>query len=152
MFDLYRVAPRCYLIKTKEIQARRTIMFTKVIFAIDNNNNTHNVAKFLRHVDTLRAMGKIKSQVTQCIGNWEGILEVSYMMDLADYDSHVAGKGYTEGQECILIVPGDVRQPCTLRFPCGDVVAVGKMIEIPAPVGNWTYVPTTGKYFTTEQG
>lgn len=119
----------------------------KVVFAIDNNTDTHTVAKFLRHVDTLRAMGKIKP-VVQCIGNWEGVLEVSYMMNLKDFDKYVVPYGSVEGQECVLIVAGDTRQPCYLRFPYGSTKNVGPMVEIDGPIGNWTYVPATNKYFT----
>lgn len=119
----------------------------KVVFAIDDNWNVHTVAKFLRHVDTLRAMGKIKP-VVQCIGNWENVLEVSYMMDLKDFDKHVVPFGFVDGQECVLVVAGDTRQPCHLRFPTGHTVIVGPMVEIDGPTGNWTYVPATNKYFT----
>ena len=119
----------------------------KVVFAIDDNWNVHTVAKFLRHVDTLRAMGKIKP-VVQCIGNWEGVLEVSYMMNLKDFDKHVVPYGFVEGQEAVLVVAGDTRQPCHIRFPTGHTVSVGPMVEIDGPIGNWTYVPATNKYFT----
>ena len=119
----------------------------KVVFAIDNNTDTHVVAKFLRHVDTLRAMGTI-APIVQCIGNWENVLEVSYMMDLKDFDKHVLSYGFTREQECILVVAGDTRQPCHLRFPDGSTKSVGPMVEIDGPIGNWTYVPATNKYFT----
>lgn len=119
----------------------------KVIFAIDNNTDVHAVAKFLRHVDTLRAVNKIRP-VTMCIGNWEGILEASYMMDLADYDKYISGRDWADGQECVLVVSGDTRQQCYLRFPDGTRVTLGPMVQVDAPVGNWTYVPATNKYFT----
>lgn len=126
-----------------------TTRLEKIIFAIDNNSDTHTVAKFLRHVDTLLATGKIKP-IVHCIGHWEGVLEVSYLMDAADYRAHVEPYGFTAGQDCVLLVPGDTRQPCTLQFPCGAVEGVGPMVEIPGPIGNWTYVPATNKYFTCE--
>lgn len=119
----------------------------KVVFAIDNNTDVHAVAKFMRQVDTLRAMNKIKP-VVQCIGMWENVLEASYMMDRVDYNTHIAGNGYADRQECILVVAGDTRQPCHLAFPDGTTVSVGPMVEIAGPVGNWTYVPATNKYFT----
>lgn len=119
----------------------------KVIFAIDNNTDTHQVAKFLRYVDTLRAMGKIDS-VTQCIGNWENVLEVSYMMNRADFNAYVESSDWVKDQVCILLVPGDTRQPCSLCYQDGTTESVGPMVEIPGPIGNWTYVPATNKYFT----
>jgi hypothetical protein len=119
----------------------------KVIFAIDNNTDTHTIAKFLRYVDTLRAMSKI-SPVVQCLHKWEDIIEVSYMMNRVDYEKHVKGKGWADAQDCVLIVSGDVRQPCHLLSPSGETKSVGPMVQIEAPVGNWTYVPATNKYFT----
>lgn len=124
----------------------------KIIFAIDNNNDLHTVAKFMRHIDTCRAMGTLKGNFTQCIGYWEGILEVSYMMNKDDYERLVVTLGYTKDQECVLAVPGDVRQPCSLVSPDlrSFVGNAGKMIEIDGPEGHnaWTFVPVTGKYFT----
>lgn len=124
-----------------------SLYLEKVVFAIDANTNVHAVAKFLRQVDTLRAMNKIKP-VVQCIGMWENVLEASYMMDKVDYDTHIAGNGYADRQECILVVAGDTRQPCHLAFLDGSTASVGPMVEIEGPVGNWTYVPATNKYFT----
>ena len=124
-------------------------MFEHVIFAIDDNDNIHTVAKFTRYLDTLRATEKLAGGVTQCIGHWEGELEVSYLMRKSDYDQFISGRGWTDNQEAILVVAGDTRQPCTLIMKDGTVHSVGRMVEIPEPKGNWTYVPATGKYFTT---
>jgi len=124
-------------------------MLEHVIFAIDNNNSIHAVAKFTRYLDTLRATNKLDGGVTQCIGHWEGDLEVSYLMRKSDYDHHISGRGWADNQEAVLVVPGDTRQPCTLIMKDGTIHSVGKMVEITKPEGNWTYVPTTGKYFTT---
>ena len=126
----------------------------KVIFAIDNNTDTHRVAKFLRYMDTVRAMRKMNGTLTHCIGCWEGILEPSYMMDEIDFDKFVKGSGYIEDQECVLHVPGDTRQPCTLVYPNGVTHNVGTMREAPASEAlqatGWTYVQATGKYFVTQ--
>ena len=124
-------------------------MLEHVIFAIDDNNSIHAVAKFTRYLDTLRATNKLDGGVTQCIGHWEGDLEVSYLMRKSDYDHYISGRGWTDNQEAVLVVPGDTRQPCTLVMKDGIIHSVGKMVEITKPVGNWTYVPATGKYFTT---
>ena len=124
-------------------------MLEQVIFAIDNNNSIHAVAKFTRYLDTLRATNKLDGGVTQCIGHWEGDLEVSYLMRKSDYDHYISGRGWADKQEAVLVVPGDTRQPCTLIMRDGTIHSVGKMVEITKPEGNWTYVPTTGKYFTT---
>ena len=128
-------------------------MLNKIIFAIDNDTDVHVVAKFLRLIDTSRAMNTLQGAFVQCIGCYDGVLEVSYMMDERDYLRVVEKLGYTAKQECIMHVPGDVRQPCTLEY--SDVVAsIGPMREIDALTAlgltAWTYIPATGKYFTTD--
>lgn len=127
----------------------------KTVFAIDNNIDTHTAAKFLRHVDTNRAMGKLKGSIVHCIGSWtddDGYthLEPSYMMDSVDYYAVVAESGYVDKQVCVLKVPGDTRQPCSLEFSNGYSQCLGPMRETKAPhkVESWTYVQETGKYFT----
>ena len=126
----------------------------KVIFAIDNNTDTHTVSKFLRYIDTIRAMHRINGPVVHCIGCWEGILEPSYMMDQIDYDNFVKRSGYVDAQECVMHVPGDTRQPCSLVYPNGVTHSIGVMREVPADEAlqatGWTYVMATSKYFVTK--
>ena len=123
-------------------------MLERVIFAIDNDNDTHVVAKFMRHVDTLRAMGKIAS-VVQLIGCYKGQLERSYMIRADRFDL-VAD--YVRHQESILLVPGDQRQPCVLEYLAGgDHVSVGPMRSVSAAealqADAWTYNPNVDKYY-----
>jgi len=123
-------------------------MLERVIFAIDNDNDTHTVAKFMRHVDTLRAMGKIDS-VVQLVGCYKGQLERSYMIR-ADQFEHV--RDYIKGQESILRVPGDVRQPCVLEYLVGgERVSLGPMRQVPASEAlqaeAWTYSQEQNKYY-----
>ena len=127
----------------------------KVIFAIDNNADLHTVARFTRHLDTQRALGKLQGDVVACIGQWTDPyghphLEPSYMMDRADYDAFVASSGYVDKQDCVLVIPGDTRQPCALLFPCGTTEGLGPMKRITNLVGvrDWTYVMATKEYFT----
>ncbi len=126
----------------------------KVIFAIDDNTDLHVVAKFMRHMDTCRAMNTLKGSFVQCIGMYNGVLEPAYMMDESDYRQLVANTDYTVWQDCILLVPRDVRQPCTLEFP-DHQFAIGPMREVSAAkamqCSSWTYVQATNKYFTTEK-
>lgn len=128
-------------------------MLNKIIFAIDNNTDLHTVAKFMRHMDTQRALGDFKGNLTQCIGFWEGELEPSYMLNEVDYRRFVEPMGFTDGQVCILHVPADTRQPCTLESAGGDRHSVGVMREVKPSealgLDAWTYVQATGKYFTT---
>ena len=131
-------------------------MLNKIIFAIDNNTDTHAVAKFLRHIDTCRAMNTLKGRFVHCIGCYNGVMEPSYMMDERDYRQLVERVNYTARQESILHVPGDARQPCTLEFLSGEPHAtLGAMREVSAAeamqCSSWTYVQATNKYFTTEK-
>lgn len=127
----------------------------KVIFAIDNNADLHTVAKFTRHLDTARALGKLQGDVAACIGQWTDVdgnahLEPSYMMDRVDYDAFVAESRYVDKQVCVLLVAGDTRQPCALLFPDGYTETLNPMRQLATPVGvkDWTYVISTGMYFT----
>ena len=123
----------------------------RVIFAIDNGSDLHTQAKFLRLVDTLRAMGKLKGSVTSCIGMYHGVMERSYMMLAVDYETHIAHTSFVQAQESVLYVPGDTRQPCTLRYSSGNTEALETMSEIDyseaCETNSWTYVEETGKYF-----
>lgn len=125
-----------------------------VIFAIDNNTDTHNVAKFMRHVDTQRALGAMKGLMQQAIGYWEGILEPSYIMRRDDYEKVVAGSGYVDAQECVMVAPQDTRQPAHLAsYNLSEFVAsLGPLREISAKEAKqaqgWTYNLASNKYFS----
>ena len=125
-----------------------------VIFAIDNNTDVHTVAKFMRLIDTKRVMGEMSGDMVQCIGNWEGILETSYIMRKDDYTSIVLPAGYTNEQEAVMIAPSSRNQPATIW--AADLsemfTALNRVREITAeeatPDVAWTFNMTTGKYFT----
>ena len=132
----------------------RDINKEMIVFAIDNGHKLHERMKFLKHIDIARAMGTLKGVFHTCIGYWNGELENSYMMSASDYERLVKPLGFTDKQICILRVSGDVRQPCFIEFPDGDVENVGAMHEISADEAKranaWTYVEGTGKYFATK--
>ena len=126
--------------------------YEQVIFAIDNDEDLHTSAKFLRYLDTLKALGKLKGNVSLGIGSYLGVLERSYMMRAVDFDKHVAHTIYLRGQESVLRVPGDTRQPCVLQTAKGSTLNVGRMRVcrgngIPN-VNDWTYMG--GKYWVCE--
>jgi hypothetical protein len=132
----------------------------KIIFAIDKSTDLHAVAKFMRHMDTARAMGTMKGSFTQCVGMYAGLLEPSYMVDEVDYRKVVVPLGVCDGQESVMHVPADTRQPCTLEFTHHDEInpvfmGIGPLHEVTAfkalSLKAWTYVLETGKYFTTEE-
>lgn len=131
-------------------------MLNKIIFAIDNNHDLRTVARFMRQMDTCRAMNILKGSFVSCIGMYKGVLEPSYMMDEKDFRDVVQKTHYLLKQESILHVPADTRQPCTLEYLEDGVpdVTIESMREVsPAlamTLSSWTYVIETNKYFSTE--
>ena len=125
-------------------------MLEKVIFAIDNDKDTHAVAKFLRYVDTEQVMGRF-GPMQHLIGSYEGVMECSYMIDKRDLPKV---HSYIAGQDSVLCVPADTRQPCHLEFiresDQPDLV-LGPMREVSNNTAMtqdaWTYNLATGKYF-----
>jgi hypothetical protein len=135
-------------------------MLNKIIFAIDDDTDTHVVAKFMRHIDTMRALGELKGSFIPCIGCYDGMLESSYMMDERDYRRFVEPMGFTDQQDCILHVPADTRQPCTIEWnKFGDLECwnntktIGAMRSVTAAeamqLRDWTYVIETNTYWST---
>jgi len=128
-------------------------MLNKIIFAIDNDLTVHAVAKFMRHIDTARAVGTMQGSFIPCIGCYDGELESSYMMDERDYRKLVEPFGFTADQVCIMHVPADTRQPCTLEYTTGGTKSIGAMRDVTAleamGLRAWTYVLETGMYWTT---
>jgi len=125
-------------------------MLERIIFAIDNDSDPHVNAKFLRHVDTKRAMMEMHP-VELCVGCYKGQLERSYMILAKDFH-HVLD--YIKNQESIMRVPGDVRQDCVLEFVAdGSVVPLGPMRRVDAHVAMmhdaWTY--HDGEYYVCGQ-
>jgi hypothetical protein len=124
-------------------------MLERIIFAIDNDTDAHVVAKFLRHVDTKRAMMQMQP-VELCVGCYKGALERSYMVLAKDFH-HVAD--FVKNQESILRVPGDTRQPCVLEYlEGGSVVPLGPMRRVSASEAlvqdAWTYYE--GSYYVCD--
>jgi len=91
-------------------------MLNKVCFAIDNPHDVHTVAKFMRYMDTKRVMGELTGSLIQCVGFWEGELEPSYIMNVVDYEKFVVPMNFTDNQDCVMYIPGDTRQSCTMKF------------------------------------
>ena len=129
---------------------------SKVIFSIDNVSDIHTLATFTRFLDTKRVMGKLTGDITMCIGAYKSVLEQSFMMNAVDFNKFIRGTDWIDGQESVLHVAGDVRQPCALEYlASGHIDALGAMREVywrnVGYLNGWTYVPATGKYFTCEE-
>ena len=128
-------------------------MLETVIFSIDDGCELRERKRFLKYVDNLIAAGQI-SYCAQCVGMWLGVLEASYMMKATEWEKYIKGSFYVGGQVCVLLVPADVRQPCTFLYSNGDREVAGVMKEVEADkalcCSGWTYVEETQKYFILE--
>jgi len=142
-----------------------------VIFAIDNDDNVHTNAKFLRYVDEREVMGKTKGKMKLCIGSYKGKLERSYIMRWDDFMEHIAESGYVDKQESILILRDGYygKVYATLKFNSAynsdwpaeftnvgyDDLFLGEFKSIPAREAQyeeaWTYRPDLDQYYVCEE-
>ena len=129
-----------------------------VIFAIDNPSDLHTLARFLRFVDELRAMQKLKGTLKPCIGAYKGDLELSYIMTKEDFDAHVRGSQWVSGQESFLDVEQGYygRTYAALDFTDGSRVYLGELEAETDKLGlmigqNWTYRPDLKTFYFTEE-
>ena len=142
-----------------------------VIFAIDNDDNVHINAKFLRYVDERQVMGKMKGKMKLCIGSYKGKLERSYIMRWDDFMEHIAESGYVDKQESILILRDGYygKVYATLKFNSAynsdwpaefpnvgyDDLFLGEFKSIPAHQAQyeeaWTYRPDLDLYYVCEE-
>lgn len=126
-----------------------------VIFAIDNDADLHTNAKFLRHVDQLRAMGKLNSSMKLVIGSYLGKLERSYILRKDDFETYVLESGYVDDQESFLVLRDGYYGVvyATLEYQAGRKVFLGTMEQVDADeaLGSaaWTYRPDLNAYFIT---
>ena len=142
-----------------------------VIFAIDNDDNVHTNAKFLRYVDEREVMGKMKGKMKLCIGSYKGKLERSYIMRWDDFMEHIAESGYVDKQESILILRDGYygKVYATLKFNSAynsdwpaeftnvgyDDLFLGEFKSIPSNEAQyeeaWTYRPDLDTYYVCEE-
>ena len=112
---------------------------TYTVFCIDNWEDLHTNAKFMRHLDTQRAMGKLKGNVVQAFGYYAGKIEPSFVMYTEDYEKFCTP--FTKGQESVLVVPESVKQPVWLKYADGTTEVLGTLKttkNTPDAIG-WTY-------------
>lgn len=129
-------------------------MKSYVIFAIDNDSDLHTVSKFMRHVDTQKAMGRMQGTIKPCVGSYKGQLEQSYIMTRQDFDRYVKASGYIDNQESILLLEVGHRGVTygTLIFsgfeqdmPLGIMRAIPK--DQAMSYDAWTYRPELDTYY-----
>ena len=126
------------------------------IFSIDNHTDLHVMSKFLRFVDTLRAMDKTKGKFIQCVGSWEGELEPSFLCNTEDYEAHIKDSGYVNGQECVMQVSECNKQYAQLLYPSGVAAFLGSLKSVGKDRAmkehGWTYRPDLNTYWITVEG
>lgn len=121
-----------------------------VIFAIDKGYDLHTKAKFLRHVDTLRSMGKMDGNMKLVIGSYKGRLEDSYIIQENDFNMHVLDSGFVDKQETFMFVGRQRWMPYWIETKDQKVLQKGNlrsMHYIPDGVKDWTYRPDLNTYW-----
>ncbi len=126
------------------------------IFSIDNVHDTHSLAKFTRHIDTAKAMGKLKGSMVQCIGSYKGELELSFLMNTSDFEANVRPYGFIDHQESILQVSECNKQYADLMFADGTRQSIGSLQDVTKEQAMaseaWTYRPDLNKYWVAVEG
>lgn len=102
----------------------------QVIFAVDNGNELHGLAKFSRYLDTLQASMKLRLKPRACTGMWGGILENSFYMDYNDFMKYVLSTEWVKNQESFLVLNSvNPRQPhrkqAAIHWQNGNVGMLG---------------------------
>lgn len=115
------------------------------LFSIDGVDDTHTLAKFLRHFDTQRALCKTRGPLIHCIGMLDGKLEQSFICHIDDWIEHIVPFGYTKDQEAVITISGP-KQECFI-----GVDFIGCMVEVSKKKAfksiGFTYRPDQDKYW-----
>ncbi len=124
-----------------------------VIFSVAND--LHTRAKFLRHIDTQRAMDHLKGNMVLCIGATGGVLEDSFILCAEDFNEFVRNSPYLKDQVSVLHVRGE-RMHCEFEFFCMDNKCTGGcMVQVTAQEafdnGSWTYRPDMNTYWIIKE-
>jgi hypothetical protein len=131
------------------------MILERVLFSVDSPSDIHEYNAAIRQLSQMEVMGKL-SELVPCIGSFDGFLEPSFMVLAGDFEKHIRNAFFLEGQQTILRVPGDQRQPCVLEWlETGGRISVGPMRCVSRKqalsVDSWTYRLDTNQYFTTEK-
>lgn len=120
-----------------------------VLFSIDNVHDTHTLAKFLRHFDTQVAMGKTRGYLEQCIGSYEGSLELSFICNEDDYRDFVVPFGATNHQKSVIIIQGYECWSCSYDLLIGEYMGTVRAVTKKKALKSvgWTYRPNLDSYF-----
>jgi hypothetical protein len=143
-------------LKNRKKRIMTRLMNNHVIFNFDNSHDLHSQAKFLRYIDTLQAKSELTYEPILGIGCWQGGLEGIVCMDYNDYYEFVDSLGFTEGQECVLVLnpvnPRQIhRKQGTLLFSDGTQKSIGEWTKLSAEqaqsFGSYTFFPRDKTYW-----
>lgn len=125
-----------------------------IIFAIDEAEGLRTRARFLRHMDELRVLGKLQKPMRSAVGHWvdpDGVswLEPAYAIDEADFDAFVRPHGWVNGQQCVLRLTVGRAEIVGLARHAGKVSPIGVFTCAGKgmPAGDWTRFDDTGDYW-----
>ena len=136
-----------------------------VIFSIDKAWDLHTKAKFLRYIDTQRALGELKGNMVLCIGSYKGVLEDSFILRADDFDRFVRQSPYISGQESVLHVKGrDMHCKLEIFYEgytgmpakrAARMFSLGRMVQMTKEEAykqdGWTYRPDLDIYWSVEE-
>ena len=127
------------------------------IFSIDNVDNPHALAKFLRYMDTAKAMQNMTGNLIQCIGSYKGKLEISFILNERDFNKLVRGKWWIENQESVLEVTQCNKSYATLVYLAdGARESIGSLKNVSGVEAMqndaWTYRPDLDQYWISVEG
>lgn len=125
-----------------------------VIFSIDEGHDLHTKAKFLRHMDTLRSMKKLKGNLKLAISSFQGNLEDSYIISMTDFNDHVRNSEYVQRQAFFLNVGGSAGMPYVLVDKFDNIAIKGNLVStrsLPEGCIDWTYRPDMGFYWVSSE-
>jgi hypothetical protein len=126
-------------------------MMEYVIFSIDKWYDLHTLAKFTRHLDTLRSMGKLEGEVKLIIGSYEDKPELSFICMQSDFNNFVKDSGYVDNQDSFLYVGDEKGMPARLIDKEGKMLDGGRLKEV-GPLmafeeSSWSYRPDLNKFY-----
>lgn len=128
-----------------------------IIFSIDEVNDVHTLAKFLRHMDTQKALGKMEGAMRILMGSYKGVMEQSFICTEGDFNNHVAPMWFTTNQESVLRLyetsngRTSPRTFADLIYNSGDIDSLGEFKEVTRELAmtldGWTYDPMMDTYY-----
>jgi hypothetical protein len=126
-----------------------------IIFSIDRWYDLHTLAKFTRHIDTIRAMGNLQGDVIPVIGCYEDKPEISFICTDHDFHKHVVPSGYLAEQKTYLEVTEEKQMPAWIKDFLGNTLDKGRLTQKSHALAlsesdGWTYRPDIDKFFVME--